>query len=99
MAPPVTMIGPSAPNGADEPMATAAEIGLGDRGPWCDPALFGEHRLHRLRDAVAVDDRCPFGEAADDEGADHGDDHDARSARASRRRAGGTRSDRTRPGS
>ena len=28
MAPPVTMIGPSAPNGAPVPMAMAAEIGL-----------------------------------------------------------------------
>lgn len=77
MAPPVTMIGPSAPNGADEPMATAAEIGLAI-------AVDGAIRLSLVSTAsiasgmpVAADDRCPLGEAADDEGADHGDDHDA----------------------
>ena len=58
-APPVTMIGPSAPNGAPVPIAIAAEIGLATRGARRDAALLGEDRLHRLGDAVAADHRRP----------------------------------------
>ncbi len=41
-APPVTMIGPSAPNGPPVPMATAADVGLAT-------AARGETRLCRVR--------------------------------------------------
>ena len=63
-APPVTMIGPSAPNGPPVPMAIAAETGLATRDPGRDAALALEHRLHRLGDAVAADGRRPPGEQA-----------------------------------
>ena len=73
--PPVTMIGPSAPNGAPVPIAIAADTGLAMRRAGCDAALLGEHRLHRLGDAVAADHRRPLREQADQQrAADRGDE-------------------------
>ena len=77
-APPVTMIGPSAPNGPPVPMATAADSGLATAVRGRDAALADEHRLHRLGDAVAADDRRPRGQQRRPAGADHGDDDQSR---------------------
>ena len=53
-APPVAMIGPSAPNGPPVPMAIAAESGLRNvMRAGCGSGC--EHLLHRLGDAVAAD--------------------------------------------
>ena len=54
-APPVAMIGPSAPNGPPVPIAIAAESGLRNVIRGGDAALVEEHLLHRLGDAVAAD--------------------------------------------
>ena len=54
-APPVAMMGPSAPNGPPVPMAIAAESGFRNVMPRGDAALVEEHLLHRLGDAVAAD--------------------------------------------
>ena len=77
IAPPVTMIGPSAPNGAPVPMAIAAESGLGQPGAGPDPALTSQHRLHRFGDAVTPDERLPPCDGGDDQRPDDGRDHDA----------------------
>jgi hypothetical protein len=53
IAPPVTMIGPSAPNGAPVPIATAADVGFAI-------AARGEIRLWRVRTApIASGMPCP----------------------------------------
>ena len=67
IAPPVTMIGPSAPNGRAGADGDRRRERLGDGRAGGDAALLGEHRLHRLGDAVAPDHRRPLGEQADDE--------------------------------
>ena len=58
-APPVAMIGPSAPKGPPVPMAMAAESGLRNVMRGGDAALVEEHLLHRLGDAVAADGLRP----------------------------------------
>ena len=54
-APPVRMIGPSAPNGPPVPMLMALEIGFKMARRGCDPAAVDEDPLHGLGDAVAPD--------------------------------------------
>ena len=79
IAPPVTMIGPSAPNGAAVPMATAADTGLAT-------AVRGAIRLCFVSTAsIASGMPCPrmtgdhFASRVDDQGAEHGnDDHSRR---------------------
>ncbi len=71
-APPVAMIGPSAPNGPPVPIAIAAESGLRKviRGGML--RLVEQHLLHRLGDAVAADRaRAVARHHADDQAADH----------------------------
>ena len=54
-APPVMMIGPSAPNGPPDPIEIAADIGL-SRATFGETRLpFDENRFNRLGDAVAAD--------------------------------------------
>ena len=51
-APPVAMIGPSAPNGPPVPIEIAAESGLRNVEPRRDAAVVGQHLLHRLGNAM-----------------------------------------------
>ncbi len=73
-APPVMMIGPSAPNGPPVPMLIAAEIGLSTATRGCDPAAADEDRLDRLRHPVPADllrtepRHQPHRQATDDRG-------------------------------
>ena len=90
-APPVAMMGPSAPNGPPVPMATAADSGLRNVIARRDAALVEEHLLHRLGDAVAADGPGAVARhEPHDERAHHGNDDDPRPRcvvrRASRRR-------------
>ena len=70
-APPVMMIGPSAPNGPPVPIEIAEETGLSTATFALQAAAADEDRLQRLGDAVAAD---PVGAVArhhaDDEAAD-----------------------------
>ena len=54
-APPVRMIGPSAPNGPAAPDAHGARDRLEHREPGLDAAAVDKDALHRLGDAVAPD--------------------------------------------
>ena len=54
-APPVMMIGPSAPNGPPEPMEIADESGLSSATLRLDAAALEQDRLDGLGDAVAAD--------------------------------------------
>ena len=74
-APPVTMIGPSAPNGPPVPMAIAAESGLAMAVRGAIRLWLDEDRLHRLGDAVAPDDRRPLGQTGHRQGSQHRGDH------------------------
>ena len=54
-APPVMMIGPSAPNGPPEPIEMADESGLRSATLGLDAAAVDQDRLDRFRDAVPAD--------------------------------------------
>ncbi len=75
-APPVAMIGPSAPKGPPVPMAMAALSGL-RKVRRRDAALVQQHLLHRLGDAVPPDGLgAVAGHEADEDSADNRDgDH------------------------
>ncbi len=83
-APPVRMIGPSAPNGPPVPMLIALEIGFRIGQTRLDLAAVDQDPLHRLRDAVPADLLGPEpGHQADDEAAadrDHDREHPERVA-------------------
>ena len=76
-APPVAMIGPSAPNGPPVPIAIAARKRLEKRDSRRDAALVEQHLFHRLGDAVpanrlvAVARHEADDHAADDRHEDH----------------------------
>ena len=100
-APPVMMIGPSAPNGPPEPIEIADESGFSSATLGCDAAAADQDRLQRLGDAVAADVlRAVARHEADDQAADHRD-QDAQDAEvvAGRRRPAPARSAGRRRGS
>ena len=70
------MIGPSAPNGPPVPIAIAADAGLAIAVRGAIRLCSREHGLHRLRDAVAADDRRPLGDQRHDQSAGHRDEDD-----------------------
>ena len=72
------MIGPSAPNGPPVPMAMAADSGFAMAVRGATLLRRGEHRLHRLGDAVAADDRRPPREQRHDRASGHGGQDDER---------------------
>ena len=88
-APPVTMIGPSAPNGPPVPMATAADSGLATATRGAIRLCADEHRLHRFGDAVPLDHRRPLAPGATTTSAPSGGHDQEERARGwkSRRRA------------
>ena len=74
-APPVKMIGPSAPKGPPVPMLMALEIGFRMARRGCDPAAVDQDALHGLWDAVATDLLgAESGHQADDQTTADGDD-------------------------
>ena len=75
-APPVMMIGPSAPNGPPVPIEIAEESGLSTATFALHAAAADEDRFHRLGDAVAADLlRAVARHQADDQAADHRHEH------------------------
>ena len=76
IAPPVMMIGPSAPNGPPVPIGDRRGERFQDSDLHIEPAASEQDGLDRLRDAVAADLLAAVTcYQPDDEGADHWDEH------------------------
>ena len=81
-APPVRMIGPSAPNGPPVPMLIALEMGFKMASRGCTRLPFDQDALHSFGDAVSADLLGPeAGHQPNDQAAAHRD-YDGNGAKA-----------------